>query len=99
MSQRIFLVGRVRRRPKNAAVRPATSLATAARRQRRRRPPSPAPTLTSLAMVAGWVSTQRIAGDGDVARQERAASLQQATVLARPRLEAGDHFSIASPAF
>src|SRR6478752_6952848 len=90
MSQRIFLVGRVRRRPRDAAVRPADSLATAGRRQRRRREPSPAPTLTSLAMVAGWVSNQRIAGDGDVARQERAAILQQATDRAPSRLGGGD---------
>src|SRR6478752_7919528 len=90
MSQRIFLVGRVRRRPRDAAVRPADSLATAGRRQRRRREPSPAPTLTSLAMVAGWVSNQRIAGDGEVARQERAASLRQATDFAPSRLGGGD---------
>src|SRR6476620_3432335 len=78
MSQRIFVVGRANRRLKKAAVRPATSLA-AGRRLRRPRVPSAAPTLTSLAMVAGWVSTQRIAGDGEFARQERAASLQRAT--------------------
>src|SRR6476469_7884774 len=79
MSQRIFVVGRARRRLKKAAVRPASSLAAAGRRLRRPRVPSAAPTLTSLAMVAGWVSTQRIAGDGEFARQERAASLQRAT--------------------
>src|SRR6478672_355031 len=90
MSQRIFVVGRARRRLKKAAVRPASSLAAAGRRLRRPRVPSAAPTLTSLAMVAGWVSAQRIAGDGEIARQERAASLQQATERAPSRHGVGE---------